>query len=449
MKALQTHENGHLVFGGCDVVALAEQFGTPLMLLDEQVVRRRCREYQQAMSSRFSSYRVVYAGKAFLCLAMCRIIAEEGLSLDVVSGGELATAIAAGFPADRIWFHGNNKSASELSAALAHSVARIVVDSDDEIERLAALAQEAGRAANVQIRVTPGIKPSTHSYIQTGQIDSKFGFGVANGLALRAVQRVLATPSLRLRGIHCHIGSQIHEIASYAAEIEALTDFLVAVKESTGWTPEELNLGGGLGIAYLPHDQPPTVDAYAGLLESSMREQWPRAGSAFPTVMIEPGRSVVGEAGITVYRIDTIKDIPGVRTYASVDGGMTDNLRVALYQARYHGVLANRARERPTQKVSIAGKCCETGDMIAWDLDLPAVRKGDLLAVFSTGAYHYAMASNYNRLPRLPVVLVNEGHAHVIVRRETYDDVMALDQRPPHLFAPPWSMMGETRNDAS
>lgn len=436
MKALQINENGHLVFGGCDVVALAEQFGTPLLLLDEQAVRRRCQEYQRAMASRFSSFRVIYAGKAFLCLAMCRLIAEEGLSLDVVSGGELATAIAAGFPPDRIWFHGSNKSVDEIRAALAHSVARLVIDSDDEIARIAALAQEAGRVADVQIRVTPGIKPSTHSYIQTGQVDSKFGFGVANGFALRAVGRVLATPSLRLRGIHCHIGSQIHEIASYAAEIEALTDFLVTVKSSTGWTPDELNLGGGLGIAYLPHDQPPTVDAYVGVLEAALREHWPRVGAVPPTVMVEPGRSIVGEAGITVYRIDTIKDIPGVRTYASVDGGMTDNLRVALYQARYHGVLANRPRERPDQKVSIAGKCCETGDMIAWDLGLPAVRKGDLLAIFSTGAYHYAMASNYNRLPRLPVVLVSDGHPHVIVRRETYDDVMALDQRPLHLFSP-------------
>lgn len=425
--------HGHLTFGGCDVVSLAEQFGTPLMLLDEQAVRQRCQEYRQALESRLPSVRVLYAGKAFLCKGMCRIIDAEGLSLDVVSGGELATAVAAGFPMNRVWFHGNNKSEAELRAGIAHRIARFVIDSTDEIERLAALATEAGVRVDVQIRVTPGIKPSTHSYIQTGQIDSKFGFSVGNGLALDAVRRVQAAPSLCLRGIHCHIGSQIHEIASYGAEVAALVDFLVLVKDSVGWVPEELNLGGGLGIAYLPHDQPPTVDAYASLLACALHEHWPRLGGPLPVVMVEPGRSIVGEAGITVYAIDTVKDIPGVRIYASVDGGMTDNMRVALYQARYHGILANRAAERPTQKVSIAGKCCETGDMIAWDLALPPVRRGDLLAVFSTGAYHYAMASNYNRLPRLPVVLVSGGEASLLIRRETYEDVLALDEMPSHL----------------
>ena len=434
IKAPEVNDRGHQVFGGCDVVALAEQYGTPLMLLDESAIRRRCREYQQALGSRFSSSRVIYAGKAFLCVGMCRLIESEGLSLDVVSGGELATAMAAGFPPDRVWFHGNNKSSDELRAGLHHSIARFVVDSFDEIERLDALASEANLIADVQIRVTPGIKPSTHSYIQTGQVDSKFGFAVGSGLALEAVKRVLALPSLRLRGIHCHIGSQIHEIASYAAEVEALVDFLVSVGGACDWTASELNLGGGLGIAYLPADQPPSVDSYAGLLEASLRAHWPRVGGALPTVMVEPGRSIVGEAGITIYRVGTIKDIPAVRTYASVDGGMTDNLRVALYQARYHGILANRAGERATAKVSIAGKCCETGDMIAWDLDLPPVARGDLLTIFSTGAYHYAMASNYNRLPRLPVVLVGDGRAEVLVRRETYQDVMSLDQMPSSLF---------------
>lgn len=426
-------DDGHLVFGGCDVVALAQRFGTPLMLLDENAVRQRCRAYREAFEQRFAAVRIVYAGKAFLCTGMCRIIASEGLSLDVVSGGELATAVAAGFPMDRVWFHGNNKSEDEIRAGLAHGIGRFVVDSHDEIARLDALAGAASCVAECHLRVTPGIKPSTHSYIQTGQIDSKFGFSVASGMALDAVRRVLASSSLRLRGIHCHIGSQIHEIASYAAQVEALIGFLETVKEATGWRPDELNLGGGLGIAYLPHEQPPSVEAYAALLETSLRAAWPRIGGDLPTVMVEPGRSIVGEAGITVYRVDTIKDIPGVRTYASVDGGMTDNLRVALYQARYHGVLANRMRERPTQKVSIAGKCCETGDMIAWDLDLPPVAGGDLLAVYATGAYHYAMASNYNRLPRLPVVLVGDGRAQVLIRRETYEDVLALDEMPPHL----------------
>jgi diaminopimelate decarboxylase len=427
------NERGHLVFGGCDVTELAERYGTPLFLLDESYVRARCRAYLEAFRRRRLDFRVLYAGKAFLTTAMCRIVESEGLSLDVVSGGELATAMAADFPPDRIWFHGNNKSAAEIEMGLAAGIGRFVVDSGDEIERLDEIARARGKVAEVQIRVTPGIKPSTHSYIQTGQIDSKFGFSVGNGLALDAVRAVLGRDALRLRGIHCHIGSQIHEIASFAAEVGALVDFLVEVKAATAWVAEELNVGGGLGIAYLPHEQPPPIDAYVHLLVSSIEAQWPRLDAPPPTVMVEPGRSIVGEAGITVYRIDTVKEIPGVRTYASVDGGMTDNLRVALYQARYHGVLANRMGDPGEGKVSIAGKCCETGDMIAWDLDLPRVRKGDLLAVFSTGAYHYSMASNYNRLPRPPVILVREGEACTMVRRETYADVLAHDEIPEHL----------------
>lgn len=433
VKSPEINHKGHLTIAGCDLVELAERHGTPLLLLDEAAIRRRCREYLGAFRRHYPEARVLYAGKAFLTTGMCRLVESEGLSLDVVSGGELATALAAGFPMSQVWFHGNNKSQRELEMGLEHGIGRFVLDSGDEIERLSEAAARRGCVADVQIRVTPGIKPSTHSYIQTGQVDSKFGFSIANDLALNAVAEVLRRPSLRLHGIHCHIGSQIHEIASYTAEVSALVQFLENTKARLGYVPRELNLGGGLGIAYLPQDQPPSVDDYVSLLADAVRQSWPRLGAELPIVMVEPGRSIVGEAGVTLYRIDTVKEIPGVRVYAAVDGGMTDNLRVALYQARYHGRLANRMRDAAEYKVSIAGKCCETGDMIAWDLDLPRIRKGDLLAVFSTGAYTFAMANNYNRIPRLPVLLLHDGQASVLVRRETYDDVLSHDEIPPHL----------------
>lgn len=433
VRSPEVNAKGHLVVGGCDVVTLADKYGTPLMLLDESAIRQRCREYHEAFRRFYPDYRVLYAGKAFLTTGMCRIVESEGLSLDVVSGGELATAVAAGFPMDRVWFHGNNKSLLEVRSALDHGIARFVLDSGDEIERVSAAAEAAGSVADVQIRVTPGIKPSTHSYIQTGQIDSKFGFAIGNGLAQAAVRDVLSRPNLRLMGIHCHIGSQIHEIASYAAEVSALVEFLVSVKTALAFVPRELNLGGGLGIAYLPQDQPPSVESLVGLLSASTKAYWTCLEAPLPTLMVEPGRSIVGEAGVTIYRVDTVKEIPGVRIYVSVDGGMTDNLRAALYQARYHGILANRANDTAEQKVSIAGKCCETGDMIAWDLDMPRVRNGDLVAIFSTGAYHYSMSSNYNRLPRPLVLLVRNGEADVLVRRETYEDLLSHDVIPPHL----------------
>jgi diaminopimelate decarboxylase len=433
LKNPPANERGHLVVGGCDVVDLANQWGTPLHLLDEKAVRERCRQYGEAFAQHWPDHRILYAGKAFLSTGMCRIIESEGLSLDVVSGGELATAIAAGFPMDRIWFHGSNKSEAEIKLGLEHRIARFVVDSEDEIERLGRLASAAGQQAAVQLRLTPGIKPSTHSYIQTGQLDSKFGFALANNIAANAVKRVLATPSLSLLGIQCHLGSQIHEMSSFAAGTAAIIDFLADVKAQLGWLPRELNLGGGLGISYLPDDQPPAIERYVQLLVETVKEHWARLEAPLPTLMIEPGRSIVGEAGVTIYRVGTVKTIPGVRTYVSVDGGMTDNPRVSLYQAKYHGVLANRVKEAPAAKVSIAGKCCESGDMIAWDLELPAVRPGDLLAIFSTGAYHYSLSSNYNRMPRGPLLLVADGHADLLMRPQTYDDLLSHDCIPQRL----------------
>ncbi|MBM3461540.1 MAG: diaminopimelate decarboxylase [Armatimonadetes bacterium] len=433
---LTVNEAGHLVIGGCDVVTLAERFGTPLQILDEGAIRARCRAYHDALRRHCAGaqgYRVLYAGKAFLTTGMCRLVAQEDLCLDVVSGGELATALAAGFSAERIYFHGNNKSVWEIDMGVSAGVSRFVVDSFDEIDRLARAAERAGKSIDVQVRVTPGIKPSTHSYIQTGQLDSKFGFSIGNGMAREAIARVLATAGLELRGLHCHIGSQIHEINAFGAGARSVVALIAEVHRLTGYLPEELNLGGGLGIAYLPEDSPPSVDAYLALLVGAVREAWQPLGAPLPTVLVEPGRSIVGEAGTTLYSIGTIKNIPGVRIYASVDGGMTDNPRAALYQARYHGRLANRMHDPVEEKVAICGKCCETGDMIAWDMPLPSPRRGDLLATFSTGAYHYAMSSNYNRLPRIPIILVHDGEADVLVRGETFDDLIRNDEIPAHL----------------
>jgi diaminopimelate decarboxylase len=426
----ETHE-GRLVLGGVPAADLAREFGTPLYVMDEDRLRANCRAYVTALRAALPDSRVVFAGKALCCMAMCRLAYDEGLAVDVVSAGEILTALRAGVPADYLLFHGSNKTPDELRLAVEAGVGRIVVDNFYDLDLLESLT--AGRTAPVEVllRLTPGIEPHTHKAIRTGGVDSKFGFGMVDGAAREAVARILDIRGLRLRGLHCHIGSQIMDLEPFALAAEAMMEFAAWMAREHVATVEELDLGGGLGIRYRPEDRPPSIEAYTSTLGRIVRARADRHGLPLPRVMVEPGRSIVGDAGATLYTVGAVKHIGGVRTYASVDGGMYENPRPALYGAQYQAVLADRLAEAATERVTIAGRCCESGDVLIWDADLPEPRPGDLLAVFSTGAYNYSMAGNYNRYPRPPIVFAGGGRARVVVRRETLDDVLARDVPPP------------------
>lgn len=430
---MRVNHRNHLEIGGCDAVELAQEFGTPLYVLDEAHVRAQCRKYRNAFAQYYSNSEVIYAGKALLTSALCRIIDQEGLSLDVVSGGELFTAVSAGFPPERIYFHGNNKSPAEVRDGIRYRVHRFVVDSLDELRMVNTIAQEEGRVVDILLRITPGVEAHTHTYIRTGQRDSKFGFDVTDGVALAATREALQLANVRLMGFHCHIGSQIFDVESFRATVEVMFEYMAAVRHETGYVTSELDLGGGMGIRYTDEDAPLEPEAYVRVLAEAVRTEAERHDLRQPKVMIEPGRSIVGEAGTTLYTVGVIKDVPGIRRYVAVDGGMYENPRVALYQAKYSALVANKAQAKAAEVVSVAGKCCESGDMLIWDLPLPELEAGDILAVLSTGAYNYSMASNYNRLPRPAMVLVSEGRAQLIVRRETYADLVAFDIIPDHL----------------
>jgi diaminopimelate decarboxylase len=410
----RVNERGHLEVGGCDVVELADEFGTPAYVYAEADIRSRARAYLDAFRARTEGFEVVFASKAAPFTAACRVCAEEGLSVDVASGGELHMAVRAGFDPERIHLHGNNKTETELRLAIDARVGHIICDSFEEIARLDALLD---RPQDVLIRVTPGIKADTHAYIRTGQLDSKFGFGLEDGLATRAVEAVRAARNLRLVGLHAHIGSQIFELEPYTKTIEALAR-LVPHDEL-----RVLNVGGGLGIAYTAGDEPPSIDAYVDVKVRGVE----RVFDPVPRIAVEPGRSLVGNAGITVYEVGTVKEIPGVRTYVAVDGGMSDNLRPMLYGARYEAVIANRAAAIPETMATIAGMHCESSDVIVRDAQLADPRPGDVLVTPATGAYGYAMANNYNGVPRPPVIFCRDGDARVVVRRETYEDLTARD----------------------
>lgn len=431
------NSSGHLEIGGCDVVELAQDFGTPLYVLDEAKVRANCRTYREALKGVYPNYEVVYAGKAFLTQAMCGLVYQEGLGLDVVSGGELYTALQAGFPAERINFHGNNKSRAELLMALKNGVGRIMVDGLMELETLIQLARETKTQPHVVLRLKPGIVVHTHSYTQTGQEDSKFGLGIKDGAAMKAVKIALASPQIKLLGFHAHIGSQILDVAPFMAAVDVLTAFMAEVRTQTGFVAQKLALGGGFGIAHNKREKPLALWETVAQIGRYARERLTALHYPLPRLVLEPGRSIVGPAGTTLYTVGNIKRIPGVRTYLAVDGGMTDNPRVALYQAVYEGVLANKMNEPLTEVVTVTGKCCESGDTLIWDLPLAAPEPGDLLAVFDTGAYNYSMASNYNRLPRPAVVLVADGEAELIVRRETYEQLIQNDLMPERLKVKP------------
>jgi diaminopimelate decarboxylase len=409
----RVNERGRLEIGGCDVVEIAERYGTPAYVYAEDDMRARARAYVEAFAARTDDFEVIYASKALPITAAYRVMAEEGLSVDVASGGELHLALRGGVDPQRIFMHGNNKSEAELRYAFESKIGYLVLDSFAEIERVERLLS---RSQDVLIRVTPGIKPSTHSYVQTGQLDSKFGFGLEDGLAAEAVSRVQQSRRLNLVGIHAHIGSQIFELEPYTRTIQLLADFI-------DFDCRLLNVGGGLGIAYTADDQPASVDDYVDTKVRAVRE----AFDPVPRIMIEPGRSLVGNAGLTVYRIGTVKEIPGVRTYVSVDGGMSDNLRPMLYGARYDAAIADRPDSEGTKLATVAGMHCESGDILIRDVALADPREGDLLVTPATGAYGYAMANNYNGVPRPPVIFCRDGDARVVVRRETYEDLAARD----------------------
>ena len=419
----RVNERGHLEVGGCDVVDLAERFGTPAYIYAEDDMRARARAYVEAFAARTDDFEVVYASKALPITAAYRLMAEEGLSVDVASGGELFLALKAGVSAERIFMHGNNKTARELEQAFEAGIGYLVLDSLREIELAEELLGRAGQThpqrQRVMIRVTPGIMPSTHSYIQTGQIDSKFGFGLEDGLAAEAVRRAQASDRLDLVGIHAHIGSQIFELEPYAKTIRMLAEFVRA----TGIECRMLNVGGGLGIAYTAEDEPASIEDYVDVKVRGIQQTF----DPVPRILVEPGRSLVGNAGLTAYRVGTVKEIPGVRTYVSVDGGMSDNLRPMLYGARYDAAIANRPDAPANHVATIAGMHCESGDILIRDVALPDPHAGDVLVTPATGGYGYAMANNYNGVPRPPVIFCKDGTARAVVRRETYEDLAARD----------------------
>jgi diaminopimelate decarboxylase len=426
------NEAGHLEIGGCDTVDLAKQFGTPLYVMDEAWIRSRMRAFVKAAKETMIPFRVAYASKAFNTLAMCRLVDEEGLLLDVVSGGELFTALRAGMPAERIYFHGNNKSPAEIELALDAGIRLFVADNFTELEMLDAIAGDKGKIAHVILRVSPGVEAHTHAYIQTGQEDSKFGFDLLSGQAHQGVKLAEAKEHIFLEGFHCHIGSQIFETEAFEVAAKKMARLCEESYEQFGFETKVLNLGGGFGIRYEENDHPKPIEDYVKMIADAVKKQF--ADLPFlPEIWLEPGRAIVGTAGTTLYTLGTVKEVPGVRKYVAVDGGMTDNPRPALYQAKYEAILANRALEAADEVVSIAGKCCESGDMLIWDLPLPKVKQGDLLAVSCTGAYNYSMASNYNRFPRPAVVFVQNGQAELVVKRETYEDLIFHDVIPERL----------------
>lgn len=431
---MKINSNGHLEIGGCDTVTLAQQFGTPLYVLDEASVRSQCRAYREELANTYHpEATVIYASKALMTSAMCGIIHQEGLGLDVVSGGELYTAYKAGFPLSKVFFHGNNKSPEELQMALEYGVGYIVVDNQYELENVNRLAASHGIRAKILFRVTPGIEAHTHSYTQTGQQDSKFGLGIVDGVAEQVIIRALDLPGVEVVGLHCHIGSQIFDIQPYELAVKVMFDFMEKLRAQAGFVAKMLDMGGGLGVVYHESDEPASVKDCVSLITTAVKKEAAARNYPLPHLVLEPGRSLVGEAGITLYTVGSIKEIPNIRCYMAVDGGMADNPRVALYQAEYEGVLANKANQKPEKLVTVTGKCCESGDMLIWDVKLADPQPGDIMAIFTTGAYNYSMASNYNRLPRPAMVLVNQGKADLIVARETYADLISLDRVPERL----------------
>ncbi|WP_048825314.1 diaminopimelate decarboxylase [Bacillus sp. B-jedd] len=421
------NQAGNLEIGGVDAIELAKEYGTPLYVYDVSLIRERARGFKREFEQQGIKAQVAYASKAFSTIAMLQLAAEEGLSLDVVSGGELYTAKAAGFPMEKTHFHGNNKSREELEMAVSYGVGCFVVDNFHELEMLNDICGEKRAVVNILLRITPGIEAHTHDYILTGQEDSKFGFDLQNGQAEQALKTSISNSYFNVLGVHCHIGSQIFETTGFLLAARKIISKLAEWKNTLSFETKVLNLGGGFGIRYTDEDNPIPPSHYVHEIISEVKRLTASHAVKMPEIWIEPGRSLVGDAGITLYKTGSRKEVPGVRKYLAVDGGMSDNIRPALYQAKYEAVLASRPLAEPRETVSIAGKCCESGDMLIWDLPLPEADKEEILAVFCTGAYGYSMANNYNRIPRPAVIFAENGRATLVVRRETYEDLLQYD----------------------
>ena len=419
---------GHLCIGGADTVTLAKTHGTPLYVMDENMIRENCRGYERVISEEYGGRGLIcYASKALSCKELYRIVHAEGLGCDVVSGGELYTALQAGMPAEKIVLHGNSKTNSELQMAVSHDVGRIVCDNLPELKRLDQIAGAAGKTVSVMLRIKPGIDAHTHDFVKTGQIDSKFGFALETGEAMQAVKTASLYPNLRLVGLHCHIGSQILDTEPFAEAARVMVRLMDQVRSELNITLPELNLGGGPGIRYTEEDDPKQFGEIVRAILSALKGICTELDFPAPFVLFEPGRSIVGGAGLTLYTVMAKKVIPNIRSYVLVDGGMCDNPRYALYHSTYEALIANKADQPRSECVTIGGKCCESGDLIGEDMPLQSAEEGDILAVLATGAYNYSMASNYNRNPRAEIVMVRDGEARTVVKRETYADIVKND----------------------
>lgn len=424
---LNVNEKGHLTIGGCDAIDLAEFYGTPLYVMDESIIRNSCRAYKSLLSKYYGdSYKVIFASKSFNCKEICRIMKDEGMHLDVVSGGELYTALKSNFPTENIYFHGNNKSYEELVMAVENNIGRIVIDNLDEAKMLYEILSDLCSNIDVLLRITPGVESHTHNFIKTGQLDSKFGCSVDTGEAFNVVSKIIGFDRMNFKGLHCHIGSQITDIEPFAYAAEIMMDFAGKLNRMKGIDIEEINMGGGFGIKYLEQDDCIDYQKCLEAISEVVKQRSSQFNLKQPCICIEPGRSIVGQAGVTLYKVGNIKKIPGVRTYASVSGGMTDNPRYMMYGSKYKVLNATKMSDI-CEEVTISGKCCENGDIIQENVLIPFPERGDTIAVLCTGAYNYSMSSNYNRLPKPAVVMVKGGIHRLIIRRQTFDDVIAQD----------------------
>ncbi|MFH0702742.1 MAG: diaminopimelate decarboxylase [bacterium] len=426
------NDKNHLEIGGCDTVELAEKYGTPLYIYDETTIRRSCQEYKNAFST-YNNSLMLFASKAFLTKAICCILNQEGFGLDVVSGGEIYTAAKSNFNTEKIFFNGNNKTTEELELALDLNIGRITVDNFFELALLDSIAKSRNIKANILLRITPGIECHTHEYIKTGHLDSKFGFDLTQvNEAIELINEQYS--NLVLRGLHAHIGSQIFETKVYYDLVGIVLDKFAQIKDKFGLILDEMNIGGGLGIKHTESENPPSINDIAEIIIDSLNKNLAKYNLPKPRLIIEPGRSIIGTSGTTLYCVGSSKQVPEGKKYIAVDGGMADNPRPSMYKAKYNAIIANKANSEPSEKVTIAGRYCESGDILINDIELPDVEAGDIICVFSTGAYNYSMSSNYNRVPRPAAILVQNGSSNVIIKRESYEDLISLDEVPERLF---------------
>jgi diaminopimelate decarboxylase len=420
-------QDNQLVIGGVSAKELIKEHGSPLYVFDEDLIREYCADYRKYFKCVENNNRVAFAGKAFLTIQMCKLLKEENMCLDVVSGGELYTANKAGFPLERVMFHGNNKTSDEIELGIKLGVGNFVVDNYYEMDALNKIAKKYNKIQNIYLRITPGIEAHTHDYIKTGQIDSKFGFAPVGTIIEDAIKKAISLENINLAGIHCHIGSQIFDLEPYEDAVEIMLELIRKTKEDLNYLIKEVDFGGGFGVYYTKEDEPRTTEEYCATIVNKVDEVCARTGQEKPILTIEPGRSIIANAGTTLYTIGSVKEIPNVRKYVSVDGGMTDNIRPALYNAGYECMLANKIEGNSEEIVTIAGKCCESGDILLENVKLPQVQSGDILAIMTTGAYGYSMSSNYNRIPKPAVVMVKDNQSRLICKKESYEDLLKND----------------------